>query len=124
VAAGYSPERMFARAALLWSVLGAGLVAGVVLEVITFLVARYGPSGGGGDGPAWSLRGNGALIIPFGLGPAVIAGGWTSLVLHYRSRPSGQRSQRPLWQHIAAMFVFVPALIAGFYVAGLVLPAR
>jgi hypothetical protein len=61
---------------------GTGLLAGIVLDVLTFLVARYGPSGS--DGIAWSFRGNGALIVPFGLGPAVLAGGWTALVLHGR----------------------------------------
>ena len=60
----------------------AGIVAGVVLEVLTFLVARYGPSGA--DGASWSFRGNGALVVPFGLGPVVLAGGWAALVRHYR----------------------------------------
>jgi len=61
---------------------GTGLVAGVLLDVLTFGVARYGPSGS--DGIAWSFRGNGALIVPFGLGPALLAAGWTALVLHGR----------------------------------------
>jgi hypothetical protein len=61
---------------------GTGLVAGIVLDVLTFFVARYGPSGS--DAIAWSFRGNGALIVPFGLGSAVLAGGWTALVLHGR----------------------------------------
>ena len=56
---------------------------GAAIGVLTFLVARYGPSGG--DELAWSLRGNGALIVPFGLGPAVLAGGWTALLLHGRA---------------------------------------
>ena len=59
-----------------------GLVAGVLIEVLTFLVARYGPSAS--DGAPWSFRGNGALVIPFGLGPAVLAGAWTAIVLHFR----------------------------------------
>ena len=50
---------------------------------MTWIVARYGPQGGA-DAP-WSFRGNGALIVPFGLGPAMVAGVWTALVLHYRS---------------------------------------
>ena len=63
-------------------VVGVGLLLGAGLGVLTFLVARYGPSG---ENPlAWSLRGNGALIVPFGLGPAVLAGGWTALLLHGR----------------------------------------
>jgi hypothetical protein len=65
----------------LWALV-VGLVAGVVLDVLTFLLARYGPSGT--DGIAWSFRGNGALVVPFGLGPAVLAGAWSAIVLHYR----------------------------------------
>ncbi len=68
---------------------GAGVVAGVALEVLTFLVARYGPSGT--DGASWSFRGNGALVVPFGLGPAVLAGGWAALVRHFRGASSWLR---------------------------------
>ena len=67
---------------LLSMVLGSGLLAGIALAIMTFLVARYGP-----QGDSWSFRGNGALIVPVGLGPAVLAGVWTALVLHYRSSP-------------------------------------
>jgi hypothetical protein len=56
-----------------------GLVAGVLLDVAAFLVARYGPQADG-----WSFRGNGALAIPFGLGPAMLAGFWAALILRYR----------------------------------------
>lgn len=56
-----------------------GLVAGAVLDVVAFLIARYGPQADG-----WSFRGNGALAIPFGLGPAVLAGFWAALVFRYR----------------------------------------
>jgi hypothetical protein len=65
--------------ALLGWALMIGAVAGVLLDVATFLVARYGPEADG-----WSFRGNGALSIPFGLGPAILAGTWTALVLRYR----------------------------------------
>jgi hypothetical protein len=47
--------------------------------LIGALVSRFGPSGNG-----WSFRGNGALIVAFGVGPAVLVGGWTMLVLHAR----------------------------------------
>lgn len=60
-----------------------GLALGVALNVVTFLVARYGPVSP--DGAPWSFRGNGALIVPFGLGPALLAGGWTAILLHGRS---------------------------------------
>ena len=66
-------------AGLLGVALGGGLLAGVALDVVTYVVARYGP-----QGDSWSLRGNGALVVPFGLGPAVLAGAWTALVLHSR----------------------------------------
>ncbi len=66
-------------AGLLGVALGAGLLAGVALDLLTDVVARYGP-----QGDSWSFRGNGALVVPFGLGPAVVAGAWTALVLHYR----------------------------------------
>jgi hypothetical protein len=55
------------------------VAAGVLLDVATFLVARYGPQADG-----WSYRGNGALSIPFGLGPAILAGLWSALVFRYR----------------------------------------
>ena len=62
--------------------LGSGLVAGFLLGLLAFVVARYGFQGDG-----WSLRGNGALIVPFGLGPSLLTGGWTALVLHARLHP-------------------------------------
>lgn len=55
------------------------MVAGVLLDLATFLVARYGPQADG-----WSFRGNGALSVPFGLGPAILAGAWAGLVFRYR----------------------------------------
>jgi hypothetical protein len=60
-----------------------GLLLGVALDVLTFVVARYGPQGTSSD-VAWSFRGNGALIVPFGVGPAILAGGWTAILLHSR----------------------------------------
>src|SRR5262249_19055169 len=32
----------------------------------------------------WSFRGNGALVVPLGIGPAVLAGAWSAFVLHSR----------------------------------------
>jgi len=64
-----------------WAIL-IGLLAGVFLDVLTFLVARYGPQADG-----WSFRGNGALVVPFSIGPAVLAGGWTALASRYRGFP-------------------------------------
>ena len=59
-----------------------GLGSGVALWLLTTLLSRSTISGNG-----WSLAGNGALIIPFGLGPAVVAGGWTAIILRMRGHP-------------------------------------
>jgi hypothetical protein len=59
-----------------------GLVAGLFLWVLTIAVSRGHLSGDG-----WSLSGNGALIIPFGIGPAVVAGGWAAIILRMRDHP-------------------------------------
>jgi len=81
-AASADAIRAWASARLLLVALGWGFLSGCVLDVLTFLLARYGPSAG--DAAAWSFRGNGALLVPFGLGPAVLAAGWTALVSHGR----------------------------------------
>jgi hypothetical protein len=59
--------------------LAAALLAGVLLDALAWAVARYGPQGEG-----WSFRGNGALVVPVGLGPAALAGAWAALVSHSR----------------------------------------
>ena len=59
-----------------------GLGSGVALWLLTTLLSRSTISGNG-----WSLAGNGALIIPFGLGPTVVAGGWTAIILRMRGHP-------------------------------------
>ena len=56
-----------------------GVIAGFLLWILTAALSRSGLSGDG-----WSLSGNGALIIPFGLGPAVVAGGWAAIILRMR----------------------------------------
>ncbi|HET7465926.1 MAG TPA: hypothetical protein VFL29_04620 [Candidatus Dormibacteraeota bacterium] len=61
--------------------LGAGIAFGALVSVTAFLLARYGP-----DGDSWSFRGNGALAA-YSLIPALLAGGWTALVMHQRGRP-------------------------------------
>jgi hypothetical protein len=60
----------------------AGLVAGLCLWVLTIAVSHGHLSGDG-----WSLSSNGALIIPFGIGPAVVAGGWAGIILRMRDHP-------------------------------------
>jgi hypothetical protein len=59
-----------------------GLVAGVILSIVTAVAGRSHLSG-----PGWSLAGNAALIIPFGLGPALVAGGWAAVILRMRGHP-------------------------------------
>ena len=39
------------------------------------------------SGNGWSLSGNGALIIPFGLGPAIVAAAWAAIILRMRGHP-------------------------------------
>lgn len=65
-------------AGLIGSAAVIGLVAGVLLDVVMFLVARYGP-----QADSWSFRGNGALAA-FALAPALLSGFWAALVLRYR----------------------------------------
>ena len=59
-----------------------GILAGIVLWLLTSFVSRSHISGNG-----WSLSGNGALIVPFGLGPAIVAGGWAAIILRMRGHP-------------------------------------
>jgi hypothetical protein len=59
-----------------------GLVVGLGLWVLTMVVSR-----GHLSGPGWSLSSNGALIVPFGIGPAFVAGGWAGIVLRMRGHP-------------------------------------
>lgn len=59
-----------------------GLLCGFALWILTAVLSRAHLSGDG-----WSLSGNGALIIPFGVGPAVVAGAWTAIILRMRAHP-------------------------------------
>ena len=68
--------RFAARAALI------GVGCGIGIWLLTTLLSRTTISGNG-----WSLAGNGALIIPFGLGPAIVAAGWTAIILRMRGHP-------------------------------------
>jgi hypothetical protein len=56
-----------------------GVIAGILLWLLTIVLSRSNISGNG-----WALSGNGALIIPFGLGPALVAGGWAAIILRMR----------------------------------------
>ena len=67
------------NARLLGTAAGLAVVAGALISVLAFGVARYGPAGDG-----WSFRGNGALAV-YTLLPVLLAAGWTAIVLHARS---------------------------------------
>jgi hypothetical protein len=90
---------------LILSAVVIGLLAGVLLDVATFLVARYGPQADG-----WSFRGNGALSVPFGLGPAILAGFWAALVFRFRG------FARWLVLGVAAALVGTTFLLASVFV--------
>ena len=95
-----------------WSSVGIaaaiGLVAGAGLDILTYEMARAGPSG-----DAWSFRGNGALVVPLGLGPALLAGGWTAVVLSLRGALA--------WRGLAVLAGSVGALLTAASVLVLVL---
>jgi len=74
------PQRQELRFAGLMALFGA--VAGVALWLLTTVLSRSTISGNG-----WSLSGNGALIVPFGLGPAIVAAAWTAIILRMRGHP-------------------------------------
>src|SRR2546428_6679586 len=56
-----------------------GMIAGLFLWILTNVLSQSNLAGNG-----WALSGNGALIIPFGVGPAVVAGGWAAIILRMR----------------------------------------
>ena len=89
----------------------AGIVGGALLDVLSFAVAAWGPAGDG-----WSLRGNGALVVPLGLGPALLAGGWAALA----ARQRGARR----WVNVGAGAGLVGALIVIVSVLSLVVLGR
>jgi hypothetical protein len=83
------------------------MLLGVALDILTFLVARYGF-----QNDNWSLRGNGSLVVPFFLGPAVVI--WGAARLVRRTRGTASR--------IAAGVLFAVVLGMSFIVASRVLP--
>ena len=59
-----------------------GLATGLCLWVLTIVVGRGNIAGDG-----WSLSGNGVLVVPFGIAPALVAGGWAAIILRMRAHP-------------------------------------
>jgi hypothetical protein len=76
------------RTSLIRAMFVIGLLSGVTADILTWIVARDGPQATNGE--PWSFRGNGALVVPACAAAAVLAGGWTALVLRYRSVPHWQ----------------------------------
>jgi hypothetical protein len=83
---------------------GLFLLGGVLVWWLTDLVSRSDISGDG-----WSLRGNGALIVPVVLGPAIMAAGWAGLAVWLRGQKGGL-----LAAVLAAGLAIVVAGLAGF----------
>lgn len=83
-------------------------MAAIALNLLTWLVARYGPQAA--DGQPWSLRGNGALVVPFGLGPAIVGGVWVALVLRYRA--AAMWSSLAIWAGLVGVAFVVAGVIA------------
>ena len=68
------PERSWLG--LLAGAVAFGCVGGALVGAITTTLSNADIGG-----PGWSLRGNGALIVEFAAGPALLAGGWVLLAL-------------------------------------------
>jgi hypothetical protein len=78
-------------------------LAGVVVWLIMDALSRSSIGGA-----TWSLRGNGALIVPLGLGPAILGTAWVSLALSFR----GQRWPGPA--ALAGVLIFLLEMVIGF----------
>ncbi|TMC03563.1 MAG: hypothetical protein E6J41_26985 [Chloroflexi bacterium] len=70
-----------------------GVAAGLLLDVLTGWVSAVGPSSPDGQ---YSLRGNGALIVPLGGALVLVTAAWTALVTRWLGHP------RPLAPGVAA----------------------
>jgi hypothetical protein len=60
-------------------VVAVGVFAGIALWGVTAGLSRSHIAG--------SISGNSFLVIPFGFGPTVIAGGWAAIILRMRGHP-------------------------------------
>lgn len=61
-----------------------GLAGGLLLDLLTAWVSSSGPSSADGQ---YTLRGNGALIVPIGGGLVLLTAAWTALVVHWLGQP-------------------------------------
>lgn len=69
---------------LLAMLVACGLAAGLLLDLLTAWVSSSGPSSADGQ---YTLRGNGALIVPIGGGLVLVTGAWTGLVMRWLGHP-------------------------------------
>ena len=90
-----------------------GLAAGLVLDVLTGWVSAVGPSSPDGQ---YSLRGNGALIVPLGGVLVLATAAWTALVMRWLRHP------RPLALGVAAGLLDLAILLLAGVVLDLYVP--
>jgi hypothetical protein len=90
-----------------------GLAAGLLLDVLTGWVSAVGPSSPDGQ---YSLRGNGALIVPLGGGLVLMTAAWTALVMRWLGHP------RPLALGVAAGLLDLALLLLAGVVLDLYVP--
>ena len=66
------------RLRMLRATIVVGLIGGAAISLITFYLARYGPSAGN-----WTFRGNGALAAYSAI-PVLLTAGWCALIQRAR----------------------------------------
>lgn len=91
-----------------------GLAAGLLLDVLTAWVSASGPSSADGQ---YTLRGNGALIVPLGGGLVLVTAAWTALVMRWLGHP------RALVLGVAAGAIDLAVVLLAGVVADLYVPA-
>jgi hypothetical protein len=89
-----------------WASLAVACVWGLLSGGVVYLVADVLSNTDIG-GPGWSLRGNGALVVPFTLAPALVAAGWVWL-----ADRSTQRALLAGSATLAIALLFIAAPIA------------
>jgi hypothetical protein len=97
------------RRVLIVAVVVGGLFEGAALGLLTIVLSKSDMAGAG-----FSLRGNGALVVPFGLGPALLAGQLAMLVLHLRSH-------KRWWVYGVAVMVLGVAFALGSFLPAAVI---
>lgn len=99
---------------LLAAAVACGLAAGLLLDLLTAWVSSSGPSSADGH---YTLRGNGALIVPVGGGLVFVTGAWTALVMRWLGHP------RPLAPGAGAAAIELAVVLLGGVVVDIYAPA-